>query len=296
MAAAAIGCLFIDHGIIAWLFAHRSTWQDNAWVFAFRQLGKAGTPIWLLLVWSCLTNHWRPTLVTIAALILVSASVCPLKGLVLRYRPGVMTPASQTAPPQEISWHERMSFPSGDTAVVFAVATTLSFLVSRLWTPALFAGAGAVGLLRVIALAHYPSDVAAGALIGTLCGLAAIRYIASRPALDQLRIPRNWRLGAGLVLILIVPFLSPFVGMRSLYSFLRVYAIPLAVLAFLCGWAARRQTRKASAIPAEATGEDVSPLTREPGHGEGSGSPVRNYVLGSPNPDSKSDLLNEPAS
>ncbi len=88
MAAAGIGCLLIDHAIIGWLFAHPSTWQDNAWVFAFRQLGKAGTPIWLLLVWSCLTNRWRPTLVTIAALILVGASVCPLKGLVLRYRPG----------------------------------------------------------------------------------------------------------------------------------------------------------------------------------------------------------------
>ncbi len=170
-----------------------------------------------------------------------------------------------------------MSFPSGDTAVTFAVATALSFFVSRLWTPALFAGAGAVGLLRVIALAHYPSDVAAGALIGTLCGLAAIRYIASRPALDQFRIPRNWRLGAALVLILIVPFLSPFVGMRSLYSFLRIYAIPLAVLALLCGWAARRRTRQAFAVPAEATGEDVSPLTREPMHGEGSGSPVRRF-------------------
>jgi undecaprenyl-diphosphatase len=238
----AASCVFLDSRVSTWFLGHPSTWHRNIWVDAFRQLGKATVPIWLLVVWSCLTDKWRPTILTVAAMILVGAAVCPLKAITRRSRPdGAATASRQNT---EIPWQKKVSFPSGDAAVVFAGATALSFSLGRLYAPALFAAAGAVGLLRVTASAHYPSDVLAGATIGVLCGLAAVRWMASRRELDQFRVEGRWRLGAGLVLILVIPFVSPYLGMRPLQTFLKVYILPVTVLVFaywcIARWRARR--------------------------------------------------------
>ena len=246
VAAATASYLLIDRAVSQWFLDHPSTWHRNIWVDGFRQLGKADVPIWLLLVWSCLTDRWRPTVVTVAAMILVGASVSPLKAIVQRSRPNMLVVASQESPrqDQDISWRKKVSFPSGDTAVAFAVATTLSLSLRRRWIPPLFAAAGAIGLLRVTASAHYPSDVLAGALIGVLSGVVATRWMVRRWPLDQLRVPDRWRLIAGLLLVLVVPFLGPSIGMRPLHTFLRVYSIPLVVLTLLCLAATRRRARR----------------------------------------------------
>jgi undecaprenyl-diphosphatase len=223
--------LLLDPMVSTWFLNHPSTWHQNVWVDAFRQLGKADVPIWLLVVWSCLTDKWRPTILTVAALILVGASVPPLKAITRRCRPHLVTAASPQD--EKISWQKKVSFPSGDTAVVFAAATTLSFSLGSLWVPALFMAAGAVGLLRVTVSAHYPSDVLAGAMIGVLCGMAAMRWMAHRRELDQFRVPGRWRLIAILVLVFVIPFISPYIGMWSLQAFLKVYIIPLAILALV---------------------------------------------------------------
>jgi len=283
IAATTASYVLFDATVSAWLGDHPNAWLNSVWVDGFKQLGKAGTPIWLLLVWSCMTNRWRPTLVTIAALILVGLCVCPLKAITRRCRPNMTAATSQQGPPQDrnISWRQKVSFPSGDTAVVFAAATTLSFSLGRLWTPALFVAAGAVGIFRITAQAHYPSDVLAGALIGVLCGIAAIRYVSPWPWPDQFRIESRWRLLAGLGLVLVVPFISPFIGMRSLQIFLKVYAIPLAAAALLYLAAVRRWTPRPSAARSR-------PL------GKGSGPQSQNNAIGDAAP--KSDFLKEPAS
>jgi len=238
--ATAASYVFLDAMISAWFLNHPSAWHRNIWVDAFRQLGKATVPIWLLVVWSCLTDKWRPTILTVAAMILVGASVCPLKAIVRRGRPDATATASQQG--TEIPWQKKVSFPSGDTAVVFAGATTLSFSLGALYAPVLFAAAGVIGLLRVTASAHYPSDALAGATIGVLCGLVAIRWMAHRRELDQFRVEGRWRLVAGLILILVIPFVSPYIGMRPLQNFLRVYALPLMALVLVCLFAARLRT------------------------------------------------------
>ena len=71
IAAATASHLYADATVSGWFQNPRNTWHQNVWVSAFRQLGKAGVPIWLLLAWGCLTDRWRPTAVTLAALILV---------------------------------------------------------------------------------------------------------------------------------------------------------------------------------------------------------------------------------
>ncbi|HVL79583.1 MAG TPA: phosphatase PAP2 family protein [Sphingomicrobium sp.] len=60
---------------------------------------------------------------------------------------------------------EKTSFPSGHSAGTFAVARALAreYPAAR---PAALAAAGAVSAAQVPRIAHYPSDVAAGAIIG----------------------------------------------------------------------------------------------------------------------------------
>jgi membrane-associated phospholipid phosphatase len=66
------------------------------------------------------------------------------------------------------------SFPSGHSITVFALA----FAVSALWPRArvaMFFYAGVIVCTRLVLLAHHPSDVTAGAIIG-LVGAMAVQY------------------------------------------------------------------------------------------------------------------------
>jgi undecaprenyl-diphosphatase len=238
------GYLFLDPVISRRLWDHPNTWHNNSWVDGFRQLGRGGVPIWLAAVWSCLTDKWRPTIVIVVAMILVGATVCPLKVLLHRARPSQAFPAAFGQAP-EVPWQKRASFPSGDAAVAFAVATVLSLSWSRLWAPGLFVAATAVGVLRITAFAHYPSDVMAGAMIGVLCGVVAIGRARRWWPSDPFRVAGRQRLAAALVLIFVLPFLSPYVGMSSsLQIFLKRYAILLTAVTLVWLGAVQLRARK----------------------------------------------------
>lgn len=230
-AGAVLSFILFDEPVVNRLLRQPDTWYKIGWVNAFRQIGKAYVLIWLLLLWSCVTNRWRSTVVAIVALVLVSLSVGPLKLAVPRDRPNrpliIAAQAEaqgQNDPPQPVS------FPSGDTADVFAVATVVMFLAPGVWAPGFFAAAGAIGLLRVISLAHYPSDVFAGALIGLLAGCCAMWIAARWLPESEFRLRDRWRLMLGLLLVLVVPVISPIVGMGALLIFFKVYGIPAVVL------------------------------------------------------------------
>lgn len=61
------------------------------------------------------------------------------------------------------------SFPSDHTVAAFAIATLLSMFFKRWWvTLILYLLAIGVGLSRVVAGVHYPTDVIAGAILATL--------------------------------------------------------------------------------------------------------------------------------
>ncbi len=223
--------LFLDSMVSRWLWDHPNTWHTNFWVNGFRQLGRAGVPIWLAAVWGCVTTKWRPTVVVMAAMVLVGISVCPLKAIARRTRPIHTLTAASGQPQPEISWQKKVSFPSGDTAVAFASATALSLSWGRLWMPALFAAATAIGVLRVTAFAHYPSDVMAAAMLGVLCGVAAMWWTRRWWPLDQSRAEGRWPFAVALVSIFVLPAIGPYIGNGpALLIFLKAYAIPLIVL------------------------------------------------------------------
>jgi membrane-associated phospholipid phosphatase len=76
-----------------------------------------------------------------------------------------------------------LSFPSGHTTVAFAAAAVVTSESQRWWpkgiwfvAPAMYGGATLVGLSRMYNNAHWASDVALGAAIGTFSGIKVVRY------------------------------------------------------------------------------------------------------------------------
>ena len=68
------------------------------------------------------------------------------------------------------------SFPSGHTVFLFALATGM-YGVHKTFSLILFGVAALVGVARVMGGAHYPSDILAGAVLGTLIGGAGIIFL-----------------------------------------------------------------------------------------------------------------------
>ena len=76
------------------------------------------------------------------------------------------------------------SFPSGHTAIAFALAFSLSLFWPR-WRLPLLAFALAVAASRVIISAHYPADVIGGALVAWLTVAWLARFFADRRLVFQ---------------------------------------------------------------------------------------------------------------
>jgi membrane-associated phospholipid phosphatase len=81
-----------------------------------------------------------------------------------------------------------LSLPSAHATASFAAATAMSRIAPRRG-PALYAGAAVMGLTRPYLGMHYPSDVVAGAALGTLLGklMPGLDDRHGGPAAEQLR-------------------------------------------------------------------------------------------------------------
>jgi undecaprenyl-diphosphatase len=92
-----------------------------------------------------------------------------LKRCVKRDRPCETLPGVE----RRINPSDRFSFPSGHTAAAFLVATLLGNAYPYLF-PIAGAWALVVGISRIYLGVHYPTDVAAGMLLGALSALCGI--------------------------------------------------------------------------------------------------------------------------
>jgi membrane-associated phospholipid phosphatase len=113
-----------------------------------------------------------------------------LKGLLGRSRPYV---SADTNPRdfkfgKGFSGSSRASFPSGHTTTAFAVASSVTSEVQRMWprytwyvAPVMYGGATLVGLSRMYHNQHWASDVVLGAGVGTFSGLKVVRYSHAHP-------------------------------------------------------------------------------------------------------------------
>jgi undecaprenyl-diphosphatase len=151
-------------------------WERSALTRLMRALTDLGnSPNWLLLVAVLATSGGdggrRAALLAVAALTALAASQA-LKRAWRRPRPSEGIGGAPCAVRTHGVDPDAFSFPSGHTAVAFAAAVSLAGAGSGLGE-VVAAVAGGVAVSRVYLGAHYPLDVAAGALLGAACGWAA---------------------------------------------------------------------------------------------------------------------------
>ena len=92
-----------------------------------------------------------------------------LKPLVDRTRPYYVLEYTPLIPPVGDP-----SFPSGHTAASFAAATAI-YAINRKWGMAAYLLAAVMGFSRLYLGVHFPTDVLAGALVGTAAAMAVVR-------------------------------------------------------------------------------------------------------------------------
>jgi undecaprenyl-diphosphatase len=102
-----------------------------------------------------------------------------LKRLIGRARPFVDL-AGDPFHYQPLGWHPAFaSMPSGHATTAVAAAVAIGFLWPRLRTP-LWLYAGAILASRMLLAAHYPSDLLAGAIVGTVGACLVRDWFAAR--------------------------------------------------------------------------------------------------------------------
>lgn len=95
-----------------------------------------------------------------------------LKNSIRRDRPCDVVATSRKA----IQPSDKFSMPSGHTSAAFLVAT-LVFIFAEPMAEVAFVWASLVGISRVVLGVHYPSDVAAGALLGIVCAATSVEIL-----------------------------------------------------------------------------------------------------------------------
>jgi membrane-associated phospholipid phosphatase len=153
------------------LRGYHATWLDRI-MWLVTQMGGIGAALvsaWLLFV----RSDRRLGVEIILGTITLWLTVETIKLLTARARPFLVLEGTRI-----VGWRERgRSFPSGHTAQAFFLATVISqrFQLGMGRTVALYALAALVGVTRLYVGAHYPRDVIAGAMLGSVWGeLAAL--------------------------------------------------------------------------------------------------------------------------
>lgn len=77
---------------------------------------------------------------------------------------------------QAVQPSDEFSIPSGHTAAAFLVATLIAYFYIDL-APLVFVWASLIGISRVFLGVHYPTDIAAGAVLGIACSSISLTLL-----------------------------------------------------------------------------------------------------------------------
>lgn len=171
-----------EGSVLLWLQSARSPVVDAFFVW-YTQLGNAGL-VWIVL--SLVMVLFRRTRKTgvLALLTLLLGFVCcnlTIKPLVARTRPWLVLEGLRVL----VAEHDPHSFPSGHTCAAFAAAGIWWRGLPRRWGNAALALAVLMGVSRLYVGVHFPSDVLAGALLGSMC--AWVVWMAEKRIKRKLR-------------------------------------------------------------------------------------------------------------
>ena len=190
--------LYVDRPVATWVSTLPGLYRH--WFSLFGEFGNSvyylvpGPLLYLLLRWAAprvktaaaaaRLDAWRQRILYLVATVLVSGLVADaIKIFCGRPRPKVFFGQHLYS----FSFFEisakMWSFPSGHSTTIFAVATAGYLLMPRR-LPHWFALAALVGACRVLAGAHFPSDVLAGAFLGTTTSILLRDYFQRRQLLD----------------------------------------------------------------------------------------------------------------
>jgi membrane-associated phospholipid phosphatase len=228
----AVVCYFtFDEQIVSRIVRDGADWHRFKPLRAFALLGKTWLQIWLLLIWFCAVGRVRPLLVALGTIAIVAVIVPLLKLSAHRVRPieTARTVGFDESSREDKTWYSVASFPSGDTATACGAAAALGFSVAWPWTMTLLTVGAGVGLLRVAALAHHPSDALAGAAIGLFCAWLILRATRRWTLPELLPVSICRRVAAVGSILIALPVLLSHNTQRSVL-FLTGYVLPIAAL------------------------------------------------------------------
>lgn len=163
----------MDQMIIFWIQDHIVTGGLSPLMIAFSSLGNFGT-VWIAVGLGMLaTKRYRRAGLAVLLGLFLSLLIGNglLKHMVMRTRPCIDFPNVPLL--IHVPAVNDYSFPSGHTFSSFAAATAMFGGLRRRWGIAAFMLASAIGFSRIYLFMHYPTDVAAGAILGLISGYAA---------------------------------------------------------------------------------------------------------------------------
>lgn len=179
-----IPAFYFDKTVMTWIKDHRA-FQSEVWYQPIDILIKLSSHGSTLIILSFLvflgTKSYHPRLSNAAkalfiGLISAGITVQGFKHVIGRARPRMTYDSVFIGPSMSVNYD---SFPSGHTTLVFCLAFMLSRDYPRYTVPLyLFAVLAAAD--RMAGLSHFPSDIIAGAILGTVVGDLVLQKNAAR--------------------------------------------------------------------------------------------------------------------
>ncbi len=160
----------LDEQALVWIAEHLRCALLDPFMTIYTQLGNTGMLfIALGLVMLCFKQTRRVGISALCAMLIGLIVVnFTIKPLVARDRPWLVIEGFSNL----VTEGDPNSFPSGHTNAAFAFAVGVCAAGAKRWMKlAAVCAAVVMGLSRLYVGVHFPSDVLAGAVIGSLCGL-----------------------------------------------------------------------------------------------------------------------------